>query len=98
MGEVMTRLQVFHRLGLFLGIAAGMSFIGTAALFVRWEIGPAIACLAGFRGQRRFGRRREKMDMEKTELLENKKVSTAEFRVERERLVIHSRERIGGEH
>lgn len=52
MGEVMTRLQVFHRLGMFLGIAAGMSFIGTAALFVRWEIGPAIACLAGFRGQR----------------------------------------------
>ena len=43
MGEVMTRLQVFHRLGVFLGIAAGMSFIGTAALFVRWEIGPAIA-------------------------------------------------------
>lgn len=97
MGEVITRLQVFHRLGLFLGIAAGMSVIGTAALFVRWEVGPAIACLAGFRGQRRFGRRREKMGMEKTELLENREVSTAEFRVERERLVIHSRERIGGE-
>ena len=90
MGEVMTRLQVFHRLG--------MSFIGTAALFVRWEIGPAIACLAGFRGQRRFGRRREKMGMEKTELLVNKEVSEAEFRVEREQLVIHCRERIGGEH
>ena len=75
-----------------------MSFIGTAALFVRWEVGPAIACLAGFRGQRRFGRRREKMGMEKTELLENKEVSTAEFRIERERLVIHSRERIGGEY
>ena len=89
MGEVMTRLQVFHRLG---------SFIGTAALFVRWEIGPAIACLAGFRGQRRLGRRREKMGMEKTELLVNKEVSEAEFRVEREQLVIHCRERIGGEH
>lgn len=98
MGEVMTRLQVFHRLGMFLGIAAGMSFIGTAALFVRWRSALAIACLAGFRGQRRFGRRREKMDMEKTELLVNKEVSEAEFRIEREQLVIHCRERIGGEH
>ena len=38
------------------------------------------------------------MGMEKTELLVNKEVSEAEFRVEREQLVIHCRERIGGEY
>lgn len=98
MGEVMIRLQLFHRLGLFLGIAAGMSMLGTAALFARWEIGPAIACLAGFRGQRRFSRQRKKKDMEKTELMGNKAASEAEFRMEREQLVVHSRERIGGKY
>ena len=95
MGEVMMRLQLLHRLGLFLGIAAGMSLLGTAVLFVRWEVGTAMVCLAGFPGQRRFRRERKK-DMENTELMGNQAVSDAQFRIEREQLVVHSRERIGG--
>lgn len=47
MGEVMTRLQVFHRLGVFWESPQACAFIGTAVLVVRWR-SSAIACLRAF--------------------------------------------------
>ena len=62
MGEVMTRLQVFHRLGLFLGIAAGMSFYWNGGLVCalgdRSGRTPALRAFGDSGG---LGRRREKM-------------------------------------
>lgn len=107
MGEAELKIVVFHRIYLALLTASGMAWLGTAALFVRWEMNSAIRCLRGYREKkqplrgRKEGKaeRTEKADEgteEKTEVLERKS-ERKQFRMEREWLGIHSRERIGGE-
>ena len=80
MGEVTTKILFFHRLFLAFRMGTLFSLAGTAALYVRWQIGPAVACL--IRGRRgRTGKEEE---------------AEPEFQIEREKLIVFSREQIGG--
>lgn len=80
MGEVTTKILFFHRLFLAFRMGTLFSLAGTAALYVRWQIGPAVACLIRGRSGKR-GREEE---------------AEPEFQIEREKLIVFSRERIGG--
>ena len=79
MGEATAKILFFHRLFLAFLVGTLFSLAGTAALYVRWQIGPAVACL--IRG--RSGKRGKKEEAE------------PEFQIEREKLIVFSRERIG---
>ena len=85
MEGMMAQIELFHRLYLFFLMGTGMALLGTAALFVRWEIGPAIRCLRGWQGK---GKGKKQKRPEGTQ--------APVFRLERERIAVHSRERIGG--
>ena len=80
MGEVTTKILFFHRLFLAFRMGTLFSLAGTAALYVRWQIGPAVACL--------IRSRREKTGREEE--------AEPEFQIEREKLIVFSREQIGG--
>ena len=80
MGEVTTKILFFHRLFLAFLVGTLFSLAGTAALYVRWQIGPAVACLIRGRSGKR-GREEE---------------AEPEFQIEREKLIVFSKERIGG--
>lgn len=101
MEETELKIALFHRIYLAFLTAAGMAWLGTAALFVRWEVGIAIRSLRGYREKKkplleRKERRADEAGEEKTEVLE-RGAERKQFRIEREWIGIHSRERIGGE-
>lgn len=58
MGEVTTKILFFHRLFLAFLVGTLFSLVGTAALYVRWQIGPAVACLIRSRREKRAEKRR----------------------------------------
>lgn len=80
MGEATAKILFFHRLFLAFLMGTLFSLAGTAALYVRWQIGPAVACLIRGRSGKR-GREEE---------------AEPEFQIEREKLIVFSKERIGG--
>ena len=80
MGEATAKILLFHRLFWVFLTGTIFSLAGTAALYVRWQIGPAVACL--------IRSRREKTGREEE--------AEPEFQIEREKLIVFSRERIGG--
>ena len=80
MGEATAKILLFHRLVWVFLTGPIFSLAGTAALYVRWQIGPAVACL--------IRSRREKTGREEE--------AEPEFQIEREKLIVFSRERIGG--
>ena len=94
-------MVLFHRIYLAFLTLSGMAWLGTAVLFARWEMGSAIRCLRGYREKRTPLWERRKAEPkesgeEKTEVLDER-AGQKKFRMEREWIGIHSRERIGGE-